>query len=177
MYITGARESSLCPTATRPLLLESAFPFPSVSAARDRSSLSGTGGPRGLSSGRTRQFRDGTRDPRAATRRFRVDDEYFFLLPPPPSLPSFLRRGSFYFLRFSVRGEGRVIGLRFVSDTLRDGIIRSSIYVYIFFNRLGGRSNIHLLIRTCKVYCYIYTYGFVGSDYEYYEVRFFDFFP
>lgn len=137
MYITGARESSLCPTATRPLLLESAFPFPSVSAARDRSSLSGTGGPRGLSSGRTRQFRDGTRDPRAATRRFRVDDEYFFLLPPPPSLPSFLRRGSFYFLRFSERGEGRVIGLRFVLDTLRDGIIRSSIYgeryMYIFF--------------------------------------------
>ena len=101
----------------------------------------------------------------------------FFFFRPPPSLPSFLQRDSFYFLRFSVRGEGRVIGLRFVSDTLRDGIIRSSIYVYIFFNRLGGRSNIHLLIRTCKVYCYIYTYGFVGSDYEYYEVRFFDFFP
>lgn len=106
MYITGARESSLCPTATRPLLLESAFPFPSVSAARDRSSLSGTGGPRGLSSGRTRQFRDGTRDPRAATRRFRVDDEYFFLLPPSPLrfLPSF---DAVLFIFSAFRREGR----------------------------------------------------------------------
>lgn len=115
MYITGARESSLCPTATRPLLLESAFPFPSVSAARDRSSLSGTGGPRGLSSGRTRQFRDGTRDPRAATRRFRVDDEYFFLLPPPP-FASFLPSTRFFLFSplFGERGgKGYWVKVRF----------------------------------------------------------------
>lgn len=125
MYITGARESSLCPTATRPLLLER-VPVP-LCVRRERSFVSvWIGGPRGLSSGRTRQFRDGTRDPRAATHRFRVDDEYFFFFSsssffffPLFSLPFFL------FLRFSreirlERGSGeKVIGLRFVSDTFR----------------------------------------------------------
>lgn len=142
MYITGARESSLCPTATRPLLLER-VPVP-LCVRRERSFVSvWIGGPRGLSSGRTRQFRDGTRDPRAATHRFRVDDEYFFFFSPPlPSLPSFLRRGSFYFsvFRGEIRLEGGigegVIGLRFVSDTfrLRGRIIsRGVICICIYF--------------------------------------------
>lgn len=141
MYITGARESSLCPTATRPLLLER-VPVP-LCVRRERSFVSvWIGGPRGLSSGRTRQFRDGTRDPRAATHRFRVDDEYFFFsfLPSPPSfLPS---SRFFLFLRFSGRDStrggdrGRVIGLRFVLDTfrLRGRIIsRGVICICIYF--------------------------------------------
>lgn len=141
MYITGARESSLCPTATRPLLLER-VPVP-LCVRRERSFVSvWIGGPRGLSSGRTRQFRDGTRDPRAATHRFRVDDEYFFFLSSPP-LPSFLPSSRFFlFLRFSGRDStrggdrGRVIGLRFVSDTfrLRGRIIsRGVICICIYF--------------------------------------------
>lgn len=142
MYITGARESSLCPTATRPLLLER-VPVP-LCVRRERSFVSvWIGGPRGLSSGRTRQFRDGTRDPRAATHRFRVDDEYFFFsfLPSPPFLPSFvavLFISPFFGERFDSRGESEegVIGLRFVSDTfrLRGRIIsRGVICICIYF--------------------------------------------